>query len=130
MAEKAVMEKKLVENSYVSFWIEDGILYGLYKKDVVIGLEAAREVVALRKKFTNGQAYPAIAFIKHVKVISKEARKYLAEEGSELITKGALVSDSGFSKILGNMFLALDKPKMPTRIFTNVKEAIAWLKYG
>ena len=122
------MEKETCENDYVSFWMEDGVLVGMYKKDVIIGLEAAKETVALRKKFTGGIPYPALAYIKHVKVISKEARTYLADEGSDELTKGALVTDSGFSRILGNMFLALDKPKMPTRMFTNKEEAIQWLK--
>jgi hypothetical protein len=44
------------------------------------------------------------------------------------MTKGALLTDSGFSKILGNLFLLLDKPKMPVKMFTDIDEAIAWLK--
>jgi hypothetical protein len=116
------------ENEFVSIWIEDGILYCLYKKDAVIGLEAAREIVAMRKKVVKGVSYPALAFIKNLKVVSKEARKYFAEEGTEGMTMGALLTDSGFSKILGNLFLAIDKPKMPVRLFTNIEEAIIWLK--
>jgi hypothetical protein len=122
------MGKEVCENDYVAFWMEDGILTGMYKKDVVIGLEAAKEIVALRKKFTLGVAYPALAYIKYVKTISKEAREYFADEGTDLLVKLALVTDSGFSKILGNIFLELDKPLTPTRMFTNKEEAVEWLR--
>jgi hypothetical protein len=124
------MRKGACENDYVSFWLEDGILMGMYKKDVVIGLKAAKEIVSLRKEFTKGVAFPALAYIKHVKVVSKEARDYFAVEGTDLLLKLALVTDSGFSKILGNMFLLLDKPMTPTKMFTNKEEATKWLRKG
>jgi hypothetical protein len=118
------------ENDFVSIWIEDGILHCLYKRGVVMGLEAAIETVELRKKIVRGISYPALAYIKHIKVVSKEARKYFAEEGTVGMTKGALLTDSGFSKVLGNLFLLLDKPKMPVKMFTDKEEAIEWLKKG
>jgi hypothetical protein len=124
------IEKDVVENVYIRFWIEDGILFGFYKKDCIIGLEAAKEIVALRKTMTRGVAYPSVAYINFIKVVTKEARKYFAEETTGQLVKLALITDSGFSKILGNIFLTLDNPVMPTRLFTNKEEAILWVKKG
>jgi hypothetical protein len=122
------MRNDIVENDYVAVWIEDGILFGLYKKNCIIGLEAAKEIVALRKQLTKEVPYPCIAYINYIKVVTKEARKYLASEDNGQLLKLAL-TDSGFSKILGNIFLSLDKPIMPTRLFTKKDEAVKWLKH-
>jgi hypothetical protein len=41
----------MAENGYVTIWIEDGIFVVAYKKGSVIGLEAAKEVVAFCKEY-------------------------------------------------------------------------------
>jgi hypothetical protein len=121
------MKTKAAENGYISLWIENEVLFGLYKKDCILGLEAAKEVVALRKNLTKGVSYLSVVYITHIKVVTKEARKYLANQANEELQKLA-ITNSGFSKILGNIFLTIDRPKTPTRLFTNKEEAFVWLK--
>jgi hypothetical protein len=122
------MKTKAAENGYISLWIENEVLFGLYKKDCILGLEAAKEVVALRKNLTKGVSYLSLVYITHIKVVTKEARKYLANHANEELLKLAIITNSGFSKILGNIFLTIDRPKTPTRLFTNKEEAFVWLK--
>jgi hypothetical protein len=118
----------IVENDYVKLWIEDGILVILYKKDSVIGLNAAKEIMALVKKIRKGISYPVLSYNKNIKAISKEAREFFAtKEGCEGLVKGAIVVDSGFSKIIGNLFLSVNKPVIQGKLFTNKEEAIEWL---
>jgi hypothetical protein len=118
-----------VENDYVAIWMEDNVLVMVYKKDSVIGIDAAKEIAAFCRNFTKGIPYPVLSYIKFVKAISKEARDFFAsKEGCEGLTKGALMVDSGFSKIMGNLFLTVHKPIIPGKIFTDRKEAMEWLK--
>jgi hypothetical protein len=124
-----IIGEGFVENAFITSWIEDGILFALYKKDAVIGLQAAKELVALRKNISKGASYPCLIYIKNIKAMSKEARTYFAgQEATEGIIKGAFVTDSTFTMVMGNLFLTLDKPLVPSKLFTNKKEAIEWLK--
>ena len=101
----------------------------LYKKDAVVGLQAAKEIVALCEKLAQGKVYPPLVYVKHLKVVSTDARKFFATKGGPNI-RGAIIADSGFSRILGNMFLVLDKPLTPLKMFTDKDEAIKWIKNG
>jgi hypothetical protein len=123
------MKTEVRENAYVRVWIEDGILVILYKKDSVVGLQAAMEIVALCEELSQGEMIPPMVYVKHLKVVSIEARKYFATKGASHI-RGAVMVDSGFSRILGNMFFAIDKPLTPLRMFTDKEEAIKWIKNG
>ena len=40
----------------------------------------------------------------------------------------ALVIDSGPSRVMGNFFLGLNKPRFPTKLFTSEAKAEAWLR--
>ena len=77
---------------------------------------------------SKGISYPVLANIKGVKSITKEAREYLAEEGTRLVKAGAIIIGSPLNKMLGNIFLTINNPKVPTKLFTDEKEAKEWLR--
>jgi hypothetical protein len=66
--------------------------------------------------------------MKGLKSVSKDAREYLANEGTALVKAGALVISSLLTEMIGNIFLSVNKPKVPTRLFLDEATAIAWLK--
>lgn len=60
---------------------------------------------------------------------SPEAKVLLAsEEYCKLRRATAFVVDSLSVRLLVNSFLSINKPKTPTRIFSNEQKAIEWLK--
>jgi hypothetical protein len=63
-----------------------------------------------------------------VKGANRDARNYLAQEGNLLVTAGALLTESIYAKMLGNIFLAINQPKIPARLFSDKAAAIKWLK--
>jgi hypothetical protein len=123
------MKGKSVENAYVTVWIEDDVIVILYKKGAVIGLEAAKEIVALCEELAQGVVYPPLIYVKHLKVVSVQARRYFASIGHPHL-RGAVMVDSGFSRILGNMFFMVDKPAIPLKMFTDKEAAMKWIKKG
>jgi hypothetical protein len=61
--------------------------------------------------------------------ITKEAREYYAgEEAGEAIKATALLIKSPVAKVLGSLFLGINKPKVLLKLYTSEKEAIEWLK--
>jgi hypothetical protein len=65
----------------------------------------------IEKRPYQGVPYLSLAYITHIKVVTEEARKYFAGEANEELLKLAFITNSGFSKIVGNIFLTIDRPK-------------------
>jgi hypothetical protein len=67
--------------------------------------------------------------IRESKGASRECRAYFAsDEAAKIQSAGALLISSPLSRLIGNFFIGLNKPKFPTTLFTNEYEAIKWLK--
>ncbi len=61
--------------------------------------------------------------------VNREARNYYANERTASIQRAAaLLVSSPLSATIANFFMGLNKPLTPTRMFTKVDEAIAWLR--
>jgi hypothetical protein len=117
-----------VENEYAVISEENGILICRFKKGLDLDLEAARKCVQLRKDFSEGKSYPLLVDIKELESASSEAREYMANEGTSLVTAGALLISSPVTRTIGNIFLMLNRPRVPSRLFNNKAAALAWLK--
>ncbi len=61
--------------------------------------------------------------------VSAEARAAVAsKEYSEHTVALALCSNNSYQAIVGNLFLKINKPSVPTRFFEDRKDAITWLQ--
>lgn len=117
-----------VSNDHCILWIEDNILYGIYKEKP-IDVEGAKKVVELRKSLQKGASHAAVIDIRNMTKISKEARAYLASpDACEGVTKVAIIIDSNFSMVLGNIYLKINKPPVQSKLFTSLQDAKAWAK--
>ena len=118
----------LVDTPYMKLWKREGVLYCEYHNNLQLDLQVAQECVEARIKYSAGISYPVCIYLTGVKSATKEAREYLAEEGTRLVKAGALIIGSPVTKILGNIFLRINKPEVPTHLFNNEEDAIEWLK--
>jgi hypothetical protein len=91
-------------------------------------LTIARLCVEERLRFCEGESFPCLINMRGLKSVTKEAREYLANEGTLLVKAGALVINSLLTEMIGNIFLSVNKPKVPTRLFLDEAAAISWLK--
>jgi len=75
------------------------------------------------------QAPPDLVDIRELKGITKEIREYFGN--NPLIKKhtvrSAILTSSGISKIVGNIYLRFSKPDFPTKLFTSEEKAVDWL---
>ncbi|HET8854683.1 MAG TPA: hypothetical protein VFM60_02055 [Salinimicrobium sp.] len=81
-----------------------------------------------RLNLQNEKAYPVLCDLRSVKKTEKPARDYLADKGSILATAVALIIEKPYSSILGESFLELSKPDIPTRMFTTKVSALEFLQ--
>ena len=120
---------KTLDTPYVYLELEDDLLTGYYKKDKKIDLDAARQIVSDRLAFTDGRDVLALAVNLGVRNITKEARDFLAsKEGVKGCIAGAIIVGSPVGSFIGNWYLSLSKPLIPSRTFTKKDAAIKWLR--
>lgn len=122
------MRQVAIENEFAKFWIDRGIMHFVYKEALVVDLQAAKKIVEDRIRCQDNIPYPAFADCRGLKEINREARNYLAKEGSNLIVACALLSDSVVHKTMANFYLTLNKPSTPTKLFTDKNDALVWLQ--
>ena len=92
-------------------------------------LSGAREVVEGYRKLGGGRRLLAVADIRRARSVDREARRYYAGEEMGAVVQGlALVVDSGISRVLGNFFLSLNRPRFEMRLVRSSDEGVKWLQ--
>ena len=88
-----------------------------------------REVKRHNLILTQGERYTVLIVTNDFVGVSKAARELLA--GNEIAQNTAayafLISNFA-QRILGNYYLKVNRPQTPTKLFTERKKAISWLK--
>ncbi|MES2138791.1 MAG: hypothetical protein V4511_03730 [Bacteroidota bacterium] len=122
-------KQNILETKYVKIWIEEGILYCIYANDLDVDIETVKSVVTSRIDFSKGVSYPVLIDVKGIRSFTKEARDYAGKEGAKLIKASAIIVDSALTKTLLNLFLLINNPNVPIKLFTDEKEAKEWLQH-
>jgi hypothetical protein len=115
------------ENEFAEFWVDNGVLYFIYKNNVKINLEAAKQIVSDRIKMQKGVSYPVFCDMRGIKETDKAARDYLAKEGSTLVKAVGVLIESPVTRIMANFYMSINQPTTPTRMFTDKSQALEYL---
>ncbi len=126
--------RKLMEQTSTQklFWdFDEGIVWGELDstpqtlqtaQDNIVAQERVRD--ALGKEMTR-----VLIDMRQTTRITREARQHYAGERTASIQRAtALLVSSPLSATIANFFMGLNKPLCPTRMFTKIDEAIAWLQ--
>ena len=108
---------------------ENNIIHADYDKFADITLQDAIREVNIALEIGKGEKVLSIINITNVKSIEHKARQYYSSPEAERAYKAvALIVNSPISKMLGNFFLGLNKPKMPVKLFDIKEKGLTWLK--
>ena len=108
---------------------EDGIVRTKVKKGAEVSVENARENSAAVNALYADRKFPLLIDSRGIRSMSRDARNQFTTKGRETNTMAfAIIIDSSVSKVVGNFFLGINKPAVPTRLFDNETDAEAWLK--
>jgi len=124
------VNKAPLTTPYTRLEIIDDILYGVFFPGITINIDIAKEIVKTRLEYTDYVPYPMFIFDSGVVSMNKEARDYFSNKngGMEGTIAAALLLKSVYSEFLGNFFLRITKPAMPTKVFSDEKKALEWLQ--
>jgi hypothetical protein len=119
-----------VRNEFVTIWVEDGILFSQYEKNLVIDVSIAKKIVDERLAFSKGESFPILIDFTNLKSVTKEARDYMNQPDGGLkgLTCGAFVGNNAVAVLFVNLYLKINKPIIPSKFFTRKDEALEWLR--
>jgi hypothetical protein len=80
------------------------------------------EIAARRRR-------PVLVDLRRLKTMDRGARTYYAgADTARVQLAAALLLGSPLTRVIGNFFMGLNKPLIPTRLFTSEPLAMAWLR--
>ena len=118
-------------NAYADIYMDNEIIYGVFKEDLFLDLTAAQQIVKDRKEVSNFNSMLMFVDVSSVKEVSKEARDYFGSEvGSELLKASAIYTNSKLAAFLANFLVKvnLHKSTIPIKLFTDKTKALNWLE--
>jgi hypothetical protein len=121
------MNIKEVENDFIKFWIEDGILYSQFKEPTIVNIEKIKALIALRTEISDGESQYWCYDFKDIEAYDKEARDYAEIYGQEYLYACAAVFNSHIAKFTLNVFMILKTPLIPLKGFIQKRDAVNWL---
>lgn len=112
-----------------TFIIEGNICVTIVKKDSEINLDDALENTKAVLKVSDGTKYPMLVDTREIRSISKEARDHFSMRNRNgNVNSIAILIGSPISVVVGNFFMGLNKPAVPTKLFTTPEKAFKWLE--
>lgn len=106
----------------------DGIIVSEYYGNFELDLELAMGVKKKIGELCKGERAPQL-FIASIDLsVSKEVREWGAtEEAYVYATKSAIISNTLGQRIIANFLIKVQRPPRPTRLFSNIEDAVKWL---
>jgi hypothetical protein len=115
--------------AYWTWMGADGIARTKVKPHFDVTLTHARENSVVVNSLIKDKKFPLMVDVRDINSITREAREFFTTRGRETnINSMAVIIRSTISRVIGNFFLGIDKPAVPTRLFDNEHEAETWLK--
>jgi hypothetical protein len=107
----------------------DGIVEATLRAGREIGRSDAVAVIDAIAGLGRGSPVPVLVDLSELSAaVNRAARQYFAgPETAAVESAAALLIRSPVSRVVGNFFLGLNRPQVPTRLFTSKTDALAWL---
>jgi len=112
-------------------WLHpQGYVLAEVRPGLVADLDDAIANVAAVGQLAAGQRRALLLDMRaHATSATRECREYYAGAEAQVVNLAvAMLVRSNISRLLGNFFLGLNKTRFPFRMFSDVDEALAWLR--
>jgi hypothetical protein len=121
---------RVAETRTADVYMHDRCVLTRVRAGVVQTLADAQQNLATAKEACNGEKLPLIVDISRAEPLTPDVRHYYT--GDRIMQPFAclavLVDTSPFSRMMGNVYLRIARPGIPTRLFTAEEEALRWTK--
>jgi hypothetical protein len=108
---------------------EQGLVIVRVKDGAQQSLSDAKENLALAVSETQGRRRPLLIDIRKARPLEADARHHYS--GQTLVERfsalALLIDGSPFGRMMGNVYLRIARPGIPTQLFSEEARAVAWL---
>jgi hypothetical protein len=121
--------KRFETSVFVMSVYDDSFIEFVVKKDVMLDSEDLWDARRLSLEYLPGKKFGVLTEAQDMLNITKEARETGAsKEYAKDLYAVALYSKNFSLKLLGNLYIKINKPIVPTRLFDDRKKAEEWLR--
>jgi hypothetical protein len=106
---------------------EEGVAMITWVSGAIITGDLARLTLIELSTLTGGKRVPVLVDIRNLKSMTREARKHYGRV-TDTVSAIALLAASPATQVIANFFLGLNRPDVPTEMFTDEAQARAWLR--
>jgi hypothetical protein len=108
----------------------DGIVVTRIDAGVTQSLEEARENLASTIASCGGRRRPILVDISRCAPLEPEVRRHYTGDVlvASFVAIAILVEATPFGRTMGNIYLRVARAAIPTRLFANEGDALAWLR--
>jgi hypothetical protein len=112
------------------FYVDDqGIIRGREADGAGFELQDAQEAIAAIRELAAGRKRALVVDISDLRTMTRDARAYFThKDHAEFLYAVALVVRSLLSRAIGNFIIGFNRPAVPTRLFNDDEDALAWLR--
>jgi len=97
--------------------------------DMVQTIEDARENLDACARLAAPDRKPLLSDIRQAKPLMPEVRRvYMGEKLVAFAAMGMLVRSTPLGRTMGNVYLKIARPGIPTKLFAQESKALAWLR--
>lgn len=116
-------------NNFVDFEVKGKIIRGKFYCFTYWNLKKAHETIRLMRDMRSKVSLPLLLDVRKVIGMNKKARQVMSSNNTmECISACALLVDSTFSSVIWHLYIELNKPEKPFKIFKSQRNALKWLK--
>jgi hypothetical protein len=109
--------------------LENQIIFCKLLKDAHVDIQEVNENFEATMKLADGKPYAALLDARTDTTVTKEARELaMSPEYGKLLVAHAIVTHSLANRLIASFMIRFDKPRAPTKLFSNDSDALAWLK--
>jgi hypothetical protein len=122
------MESRII-NDKIELTKRDDQIY-VYKaiNECSLDMETAIAMTKAGDEWNGTELCANLVDMRDLFFVDSKVRDYSASQYRSHVAGSAILVESVFGNYFANLFMKLSKPKVPTKLFTNEEDAIAWLK--
>jgi hypothetical protein len=123
------MRMQHIEFSHSTITYNAPVISIVFKLGAKMGVPEAREMIVVAEKLSENKPYLILSDIRNHVDITPEARKVAASKReAPLVVANAVLTNNIALKLTSNLFIIINKPHFPVKVFTDKDKAIHWLK--
>ncbi|MEO7327150.1 MAG: hypothetical protein ABI193_01140 [Minicystis sp.] len=110
-------------------WLDDDVIRCDCRAGINHTKADAERLLASMWELSEHRRLPVLVDMREIKAVERAARVHLSGPDAARTARAvALLVGTPLSRAVGNFFIGLSRPLMPTRLFTAEVDALAWLR--